>query len=583
MKLDRRLPGLLGPLLCACSAAVLPRAAAEPSVTLKVETQTAYANESLTISLTISDFRETAEPELPEIPNCTIRAAGGPADMSQMTIVNGRRSESRTRTYQYELTPKTVGEFVIPPIAVQVDGQPLRTQATKVRVQPSDTDKLFAVEVTLGRARLYVGQRVPATLTIWVKSPYYGSQRLEAAYVLRSISPINFGPFPREISNASNVGRMRTIDGKQETYYAYDFVTPFVPEKPGRLSFDDIEVGIAYPTRTGTRNLRTHAVAPPIEVQPVPTAGRPPGFNGAIGLYDLKAYASPTSVRVGDPIGLTLEVFGDGPVETLPPPPLSANQTLMDGFRVPDETLAGEMKNGRRRFTVTIRAKRDNITEIPPIEYPYFDPDAERFVVAKTQAIPLTVTPAAEVEAPEITRPTTPSPGVATTLEALDGLRDIETRETTLLATMTPIAPGVVTTIMFAPPAVFLLTWAGVAFVQSRAADPARRRRQAALRCARRRIGAARQRPPHELAGEIAAALAGYLADRLNEPPGRFTGQAAVEFLRARGLRAAVIDQWSAVVAGCEEATFAGGARADLDGLARQALACLTALERAKL
>jgi hypothetical protein len=583
MKLDRRLPSLLGPLLCACSAAVLPRAAAEPSVALKVETQTAYANEALPISIEISGFREAAEPVLPDIPNCTVRAAGGPADMSQLSIINGLRTESRTRTYHYELTPQAVGQLVIPSIAVQVDGQTLRTTATKIRVLASETDTLFAAEVSLGRARLYVGQRVQATLTIWVKPPFYGSQRLEPGYVLRSISPINFGPFPREISNASNVGRMRTIDGKQETYYAYDFVTPFVPEKPGRLSFDDIEVGIAYPTRTGTRNLRAHAGAPPIEVLPVPVEGRPPGFVGAVGLYDIKAYASPTSVRVGDPIGLTLEVFGDGPVETLPPPLLSANQPLMDGFRVPDETLAGEMKNGRRRFTVTIRAKRDNITEIPPIEYPYFDPDAERFVVAKTEAIPLTVTPAAEVEAPEITRPTTPSPGTATPLEALDGLRDIETHETALLATKKPIAPGAVTAIMFVPPAVFLLTWAGVAFVQSRAADPARRRRQAALRNARRRIAAAQQRPPHELAGEIAAALAGYLADRLNEPPGRFTGQAAVDFLRARGLSAGVVDQWSAVVAGCEETTFAGGARADLDGLARQALACLTALEHVKL
>jgi hypothetical protein len=298
---------------------------------------------------------------------------------------------------------------------------------------------------------------------------------------------------------------------------------------------------------------------------------------------------------VGDPIELTIDIYGDGPLETLPPPLLSANERLNEGFRLPGESLAGEMHEGRRRFKLTIRAKRDDVTEVPPIAYPYFDPDAERFVIARSKPIPLAVTPAAEVAPPDVTGlGASERAAGAPALEALDGLRDIETRESALLASTTGVTSGMVAGVMLAPPAVFLLTWAGVAYAQSRTADPVRRRRQAAPRAARRRLTQARTRATGARSGsegpgspacaaEIAATLAGYLADRFNEPPARFTGLAGVDFLRGRGVRDDLLTQWASLVQRCEEASFGGGTPADDAALIRQALHCLTAVERERL
>jgi hypothetical protein len=137
------------------------------------------------------------------------------------------------------------------------------------------------------------------------------------------------------------------------------------------------------------------------------------------------------------------------------------------------------------------------------------------------------------------------------------------------------------------PPAAFALTWAGMAFVQRRTADPGRRRRQAALRTAKRRLAQARSQKDgassRALAAEIGTILTGYLADRFNEPPARFIGLAAVDFLRGRGLRPDVVEQWTRLLARCEEASFAGGTPADDEALAGEALACLTRLERQRL
>lgn len=580
-------------LLVLALAAAAPRADAQATVELKIAGRDLYVREAVDVHIEIRDFQTCEPPEPPALPNAVLRQRGESSDMMQTSIINGRMTQSRSRTYAYELTPLAVGELVVPPIPVKVDGRVLTTRAVTLTVSPSDADQLFAVDVTTGRSRLYVGQRVPLSMTIWLKPARYRGRLLQIDEMIQMIRPIRFGPFPLP---ARPTASRRPLPGgdPSEPYYAYEFVTTFIPERPGPLALD-IEAGIEYPMHTGARNLRAQANVEPAEVLPVPMDGRPAAFAGAVGLFAIEAAAKPTSVRVGDPIELTIEVFGDGPVETLPPPLLSENEPLNLGFRVPGEPLAGEMQDGRRRFRLTVRAKRDDVAEIPAIEYPYFDPDAERFVVARSKPIPLAVAPAAEVALLEIAGPRGETPGsAASTLQTLDGLRDIETSESALLAQVAPITPGAVASVMFVPPAAFAVLWIGATCIHRRTADPARRRRQSALRTARRRIGRARDSlrgaaqaggaaGPSQLPAEIAAALTGYLADRCNEPPARFTGLSAVEFLRQRGVGADLAARWADLVQRCEEASFAGGVPADGDALVRQALECLGALERQKL
>ena len=576
-------------------AAWPPLLCAQAAVELRLGTRELFIGEAVSLQIQVTNFRTCEPPEIPELPGAVIRDAGGTQESSQMAVVNGHVSQSITRTYPYELTPSALEELVIPPIAVQVDGQVLRTKEVRLTVRPSDANQLFAVDISAARSRVYVGQRVRLTMTVWVKPARYGSQVLSAGQIIRLIRPIDLGPFPGQVSNDPQRLRPRPGGDPSDLFYPFEFAADFVPERPGPLAFENIEVGIDYPGRGGTRSLRAHPVVAPTEILPVPMQGRPPDFNGAVGLYAIETAANPTDVRVGDPIELTIDVFGEGPIETLPPPLLSASARLNEDFRLPGEQLAGELQGGRRRFKLTIRAKRDGVSEIPSIAYPYFDPDAERFIVARSKPIALSVAPAAEVAPLDLSgaRPAQPTAS-SSPLQALDGLRDIETSETVLLASAAPVTPNLVTTVLLAPPALFLLACGGLAYAQRRTADPARRRRQLALCTARHRIAEARATAlrtrsgsdgpdTRVLAGGVSAALASYLADRLNEPPGRCTGSTVIDFLRSRSIRPDLVDQWATVVRRCEEASFGGGTQADGAALCGQALDCLRALERQKL
>ena len=551
---------------------------------MKIGHRKLYTNEAVSVAIEISDFEKCDEPQVPRLAGYAMRQLPDTSEASYTSIVGGRVTKRRTLTYHYELTALKTGELVIPPIPVSVDGETLETREVRMEVRPSNAAELLIVEISAGRGRLYVGQRIPLTMTIWVKPARYGNQLLGPGQMLRQLRATDFGPFPLEMRNRSNVRRQRKVGDREELFYAYEFSTDFIADQPGQLSFSQIEVGLAYPTPEGTRNLRARAVVEPTEILPVPMEGRPANFNGAVGLFDIQTSASPIDVRVGDPIELTIDILGEGPVETLPPPLLSAQPGIRDGFRLPQSQLAGEMVKGRRRFKLTIRAERDDIAAIPSIEYPYFDPDAERFVIARSEPLPLNVAPAAEVAAPDLRSASPPQATVGPTqLETLDGLHDVETSEAALLARTGSLSPNLIAWVMTAPPAVFAVVWIGLAYAQRRGGDPSRRRRQSALRAARACIAQASGRAPRDLAGGIATALSGYVADRLDEPPARLVGSAALDALRQREVPQDLVEKWAAILKRCERASFAGGTEADGEALRGEALACLAALERHKL
>ncbi|MBK9126662.1 MAG: BatD family protein [Phycisphaerales bacterium] len=561
------------------AAPIVSRAA---EVELRLGSRQAFVNEPFLVQVEVSNFQAADAPVWMPLDGARVRQLGAASESTYVQIINNRRTESRSRTYHYELTPLRAGELLIPPVSVNVDGRTLRTQEVRLQVRSSDVDEYFAATITLDRARLYVGQRARATLTAWIRPPVVNGRRVSPNEMwarLLNNTP-DFGPFPREVANPQSYMRTRPGRDADAAWYALEMVAEIVAERPGLLTFGDLQLGIEYPTSAGRRLFRVRPTDPGIEVLPLPTEGRPAGFSGAVGLFHLETHASPTTVRVGDPIELVIDVFGDGPIETLPPPDLAANAALVDGFRLPDGALAGQAQDGRRRFAVTIRARREDVTEIPPIEYPYFDPDAERFVVARSKPIRIDVSPAAEIETPGLGRLGASGVGtVATPVQMLDGLRDIETREAMLLAS--PVGPSValVAGIVVVPPLAFGSAWAAMALRRALAADPARRRRAAALGVARRRLAEAATQPAPEAASAVAAALSGYVADRLDQPPARVAGLAGAELLRARGLSERVAQEWEQLAARCDEIAFAGGSSADGRALVTQAESLLRELE----
>src|SRR5262249_10116256 len=120
--------------------------------------------------------------------------------------------------------------------------------------------------------------------------------------------------------------------------------------------------------------------------------------SGAVGTFRLSAAAERTEMPAGTPFGLTLRLEGKGSLGAARPPDLAAQPGFADQF---SGHLHGERTppGGAREFACTLRPRSEAVKEVPAVSLSYFDPKADRFETARSQAIPLKGTPAAPLAA----------------------------------------------------------------------------------------------------------------------------------------------------------------------------------------
>ena len=146
----------------------------------------------------------------------------------------------------------------------------------------------------------------------------------------------------------------------------------------------------------GYSGRRLVAIAPSVAVVvrevPVP---RPATFCGGIGGYRLAASASPKSLRVGDPLTLTLDIergTGSGSLDLISAPDLTANPRIAADFEILDKSPTGRSGGEAKRFEYALRPKRAGV-EIPRWQSRSLIPIPNRFRNSRPLQSPWTYRP----------------------------------------------------------------------------------------------------------------------------------------------------------------------------------------------
>ncbi len=414
------------------SATLFAGTAFAANVDARLSTREAYVGMPITLQITVSDAADYKPPAIPQIDGCEVRSAGTPSQSSQITIINGRRSESRTVTMQYLITPRREGTFEIPSFTLEVDQKPVTIQSQRFVVTKSITGDLLFVEIEGGKDKVFVGQPLDLNLRIWLK-PFRDMERnltLSEGDMWKMISEqSSWGGFTARMKElADNDQRPRGQEvlrddgkGNQRSYYLYEIAATVYPKRPGKIDADDVQIVVNYPTALGksrspfgsmfddslfggrsplssmmhddffassfgnrltvssTRPIVGEVSVDATEVMPVPVEGRPADYRGAVGRYRIVTHATPTTVNAGDPITLNIGIEGTGPMELVQAPPLSQQDSLTADFKVADESLAGFVQDDTKVFSTTIRPRREGKTEIPPIRFSFFDPETQSY------------------------------------------------------------------------------------------------------------------------------------------------------------------------------------------------------------
>jgi hypothetical protein len=149
--------------------------------------------------------------------------------------------------------------------------------------------------------------------------------------------------------------------------------------------------------RVVNRDLDLHGRAGAAHVEPLPSAGRPTDFGGAVGQFEIEARLAQATLTQGEPVDLQLTVQGKGNFGQFSAPTLQDSAdwhaySAHSSFTASD----GAGLRGELAIQQPLAAVRTGRVSVPALHFSYFDPEHGRYVTKTTAPIPVEVAPALE-------------------------------------------------------------------------------------------------------------------------------------------------------------------------------------------
>ena len=365
--------------------------------TASLDRNTIVLGEQVTLTLKFED----GQPQGPlNLPVDGLRITSSPEQSISSVFSAGK--QSTVYSYAVSLEATRVGDFVIPPFHIKMNGQDFSSQPLKLKVTASDpsatpplgyAEKMAFLWIALPKTNLYINEPVVAELRIYLRSDVhrYGDLQLAPDGNGLTFSKIAQGQqYQRRVGDAS--------------FTVVPLSMAITPVKTGTVSLnpingsillngrDPMDIGGFFgpPARPQQEPLTTERID--LQVSPLPEQQVPPGFNGAVGSYTMTVNAGPTNLVAGDPITLRIQITGHGALYTLSLP----DQTGWDNFKTypPTSKLTASDPlgiEGSKTFEEIVTPQNSDIRTLPPIKFSFFDPEQKQYRTLTQPALPLLV------------------------------------------------------------------------------------------------------------------------------------------------------------------------------------------------
>lgn len=324
----------------------------------------------------------------------------GPAvsSSSSMSIVNGKRSSSRTTSFTYTLLAEKEGNYVLPEAKVEVSGATYRTASRRITVFGADTD----TEVNNGGANsspsisaedLYI-------VAIPSKTQVYEQEAVQITYKLYSrlentqFSNFSFPDYEGFVQYVQDDGSQAFFEAEQvngKLYYAATFHSVVLyPQRAGKLVIKpaEFEMVVSMPISNPKRDifdaffdnfqqLRKKIKTKPvtIDVKPLPQPN-PDNFSGAVGQYSLNMEVPTKVLKTNESFTMKMSLEGKGNIKLakIPEPIFPEGFDTYDPKESDDTGVRGGETRGTRAKEYFAVPKHVGDFVIPAIPFTYFDP-----------------------------------------------------------------------------------------------------------------------------------------------------------------------------------------------------------------
>ena len=513
----------------------------------------------------------------------------GPSVSTQTTIINN--VVKVFRGFMYGFSPREKGRFEIGPVTLDYKGRTYTSNSISIEVvartpfesiideksdtsgQRVDINKMVFVELKTDKQEAYIYEEIIQSFKLYFQKGLPIDDLDYVAASTKNFLAEKLGEERRyeEVRDGIlyNVIELRTalfplVSGIIKIPSASFKCNIIIRQQRNRGSlFDEFMGGGGrrYPVERSTEPVK-------MTIKPLPVVGKPEGFTGAVGKYTMDVLAKPTKLKVGDPITLTINIRGEGNIQTIGEP-LLAPEGMKDFKAYNFEakvtiTGRGHGIKGEKLFNKVIEPQSEDSGVIPGISFSYFDPELEKYKTITHAPIPI------EVEHSEIEIPIHLSVEGA---EMTKGQVKILTKD--ILPIMSDLysfenqrsaiykSPFILAIVFIIP----ILIVVACIYVQRQRellhSDVGYARKKRAMAHAQQHLSNARELLQLDNSSEFYAALAKtilkHIADKLNVTPAAVTSDNIYDILEKRGVSDDVIKELRQCLESCDYGRFSSG------------------------
>jgi peptidoglycan hydrolase-like protein with peptidoglycan-binding domain len=348
----------------------------------------------------------------------------GPSQSISSSWINFVRSFSKT--YSYVLEPLEKGKTTIGQASIVIEGNTYKTI-------PVDITITEAVDVPGGPSSLdnVIDQNMHLVAEVSKSNPYL-NEPISVVYKLYYGNGLNVSNF-RLLDNPKYnnfwsqdipISKYNSERGlyKDQPYNFYVLKRVVLyPQKSGYLDIEPLalEVTLNVPTdrrdlfgrvMTVSVNKNVSAGKRTIQVKPLPEAGKPEDFSGAVGAFNFKVETSRQALNASESLQAMVTISGKGNLKLFPLPKLNLPSSLevyepelKDNVRTNLNGMQGSISE-----TYTIVPSFQGQYPIPAISFPYFNPETNRYERLNSEEITIQVLEGPTAAASNNTSPSEP-------------------------------------------------------------------------------------------------------------------------------------------------------------------------------
>ncbi|MBW1705839.1 MAG: protein BatD [Deltaproteobacteria bacterium] len=377
---------------------------ADVSVTLRLDRSEATLMDSITMLVKLSGVRKSdSKPILNGLESFDVTRTG---TSSRVEIINGKINSGID--YTYVIQPKKTGTFKIGPAEVKIKGKTFRSNTETLKImEPARSSGANRGSLFLGAAlssrKIYVEEEAIYSLKL------YCQKRVgDLSLNLPETENLTFKQLgkPSEYQGVYNGESYKILEvryaltASEEGIYAIRpsrmNMTVFESRRRSpRSLFDD-----PFFSMSSRRPMTLDSEPLELEVVPLPDKGRPAGFSGLVGTFEIESRLEPSRIKAGESATLTVFLKGRGNTKRMP----DLKMPDLDQIKVYEDQPVLEEKTDSKGLTGVKTMKWALVPEtegkyrVPPMAVSFFDTGRHEYRTIKTRPHSLTVLPGEAVQ-----------------------------------------------------------------------------------------------------------------------------------------------------------------------------------------